>query len=49
MQRLSGLNMEHAEDLEIVKYRPGGFHTPHVDYYIGEEDLEREAYGYGNR
>ena len=41
--------MEHAEDLEVVKYRPGGFHTPHVDYYIGEEELERENNGYGNR
>ena len=41
--------MDNSEALEIVRYRPGGRHEPHVDYYQTEEDLMEEAHGYGNR
>merc|ERR1712106_600604 len=49
MQRISGINMDHSEDLEIVKYRPGGVHSPHVDQYQDEEELMLESPIYGNR
>ena len=49
MTRISGVNMENAEDLEVIEYRPGGFHVPHVDYYESTEELEQENNGYGNR
>ena len=41
--------MDHSEDLEIVHYRPGGVHLPHVDQYTDEEELKRESPIYGNR
>ena len=41
--------MDHSEDLEIVTYRPGGVHLPHVDQYLNEEELMRESPIYGNR
>ena len=41
--------MEHSETLEIVRYRPGGVHIPHVDQYENEEDLMAESPEYGNR
>ena len=49
MSSLTNINMENSEALEIVRYRPGGRHEPHVDYYQTEEDLMEEAHGYGNR
>eukprot|EP00092_Neocalanus_flemingeri_P007022 GFUD01007584.1.p1 GENE.GFUD01007584.1~~GFUD01007584.1.p1 ORF type:complete len:441 (+),score=100.57 GFUD01007584.1:37-1359(+) len=49
MQRISGINMDHSEDLEIIKYRPGGVHEPHVDNYETEEEVMRESPDYGNR
>eukprot|EP00090_Calanus_glacialis_P002770 TRINITY_DN12060_c0_g1_i1.p1 TRINITY_DN12060_c0_g1~~TRINITY_DN12060_c0_g1_i1.p1 ORF type:complete len:332 (-),score=79.90 TRINITY_DN12060_c0_g1_i1:28-897(-) len=50
MSRLSNINMDHSETLEIVRYRPGGHHTPHVDYYKDEEEILEETDGiYGNR
>ena len=49
MQRISGINMDHSEDLEIVTYPPGGVHLPHVDQYTNEEELMRESPIYGNR
>ena len=49
MSKISGINMDHSELLEIVKYRPGGVHRPHVDQYQNEEDLLRESPVYGNR
>ena len=36
MHGVSGINMEHAEDLEIIKYRPGGIHELHVDQFNEE-------------
>ena len=44
-----GINMDHSEDLEIVRYRLGGVHLPHVDQYTDEEELKRESPIYGNR
>ena len=50
MSQLSNINMDHSETLEIVRYRPGGHHTPHVDYYKDEEEILEETDGiYGNR
>ena len=49
MSRISGINMDHSEDLEIVKYRPGDVHKPHVDQYQDEEELKKESPIYGNR
>ena len=49
MQRISGINMEHSEQLEIIRYRPGGVHMPHVDQYQDEEEVMTESPEYGNR
>ena len=48
MSKISGINMDHSEVLEIVRYRPGGVHVPHVDQYTDEE-LMIEPSIYGNR
>ena len=49
MQRISGINMDHSEDMEIVKYHPGGVHLPHNDQYENDEELKRLSPIYGNR
>ena len=48
MSGIEGINMDHSEELEIIKYRPGGVHVPHVDQYEGDE-LIRASLPYGNR
>ena len=36
-----------AEDLEIFKYRPGGFIAPHTDY-LKEEEIQEDYLHFGN-
>ena len=49
MTRVTGINMENSEDLELVRYRPGGEHKPHVDQYETESEMEGVDPLYGNR
>ena len=39
MSRVTGLKMDHSEEVEIIKYRPGGLHQPHVDQYKENDEV----------
>ena len=48
MKSTVDINMDHGENFEVIKYRPGTFHIPHLDFYYEEEGLEQST-KFGNK